>query len=102
MPAHDATRESWATSHRPIFGIVSLSQARTFCETCSVQACSVSLAGGGVGTMFAWPSGVIVTGMLVEATELDVFVFDDGKSRPRHVSRNGRLDIQLLRSVWSL
>jgi hypothetical protein len=57
-------RESCATSQRPIFGNVSPSQAKTFCDTCCVQARSV-IFGGGAVTTFVLPSGVIASVMFV-------------------------------------
>src|SRR5687768_18413731 len=101
MPAQDATFESCATNQRPIFGKVSPAHSSTFCDTCSVQACSAAL--GGTATTFVRPSGVTVTVMFVTlALPVTTFVFgDEGNRRMRQVSRNGRLDIHSLRSLFN-
>src|SRR5262245_46181380 len=98
IPAHDATRESWARSHWPTFGSVSPSHSRIRWDTCSVQACSAALGGAGVATTLVEPSGIIViVTLVVLAAAGGVLVRDEGKSRPRHVSRKGRFDIHWLR-----
>src|SRR5688572_19436272 len=102
IPAHEATRDSCATSHCPIFGSVSPAHSSTFCDTCSVHACSVNFGGG--ATTFVWPSGVIAMVIFVPFVLAEMLFVreDDGNSLPRHVSRKGRLDIHLLRSlcIW--